>query len=134
MIYILDACAMIAYLRKETGGGLVKDALSDPTNVCVAHAINFCEVYYDIYRSSGQPDAEGAIQGLEAMGLTIRDDISADFWQAAGQLKAIHRRISLADCFAITLAQRLGGTILTSDHHEFDTIAAQGVCRVTFIR
>lgn len=29
---------------------------------------------------------------------------------------------------------RGGGTLLTSDHHELDRIAAAGICGVTFIR
>ena len=36
--------------------------------------------------------------------------------------------------FAIALAQRMDGTVLTSDHHEFDRIADESVCNVKFIR
>jgi predicted nucleic acid-binding protein len=57
-----------------------------------------------------------------------------DSWRTAGRLKAIYKRVSLADCFAIALAQSLGGTVLTCDHHEFDAIAAANLCAVTFIR
>jgi hypothetical protein len=55
-------------------------------------------------------------------------------WQEAGRLKAVHRRVSLADCFAIALASRLDAQVVTSDHHEFDALVASGVCRVLFIR
>ena len=51
-----------------------------------------------------------------------------------GALKSIHRRVSLSDCFAIALANQLGATVLTADHHEFDELARQGVCSVRFIR
>lgn len=34
--------------------------------------------------------------------------------------------ISPVDCFAITLTNRPGGTLLTSDHHELDAIAGGG--------
>jgi hypothetical protein len=37
-------------------------------------------------------------------------------WQAAGTLKANLRRVSLADCFAIELAERHKAAILTADH------------------
>ncbi len=43
-------------------------------------------------------------------------------------------KVSLADSFAIALAQRMDGTVLTSDHHEFDRIADESVCNVKFIR
>jgi predicted nucleic acid-binding protein len=69
-----------------------------------------------------------------ALGVQRRSDLSIDFWQMAGALKATVRRISLADCFAVALAQATGGSVLTSDHHEFDPLAERGVCSVTFIR
>jgi len=69
-----------------------------------------------------------------AVGVQPRQDISLEFWQAAGALKATLRRISLADCFAITLARTAGGSILTSDHSEFDPLSAAGICTVEFIR
>jgi predicted nucleic acid-binding protein len=47
---------------------------------------------------------------------------------------AVHRKVSLADCCAIALTNRVGGTLLTSDHHELDPIASLGVCSITFIR
>jgi len=65
---------------------------------------------------------------------TWRPWASVGFWQTAGALKANLRRVSLADCFAMTLAQAAGGSVLTSDHREFDSISAAGVCRVEFIR
>ena len=55
------------------------------------------------------------------------------FWQEVGRYKATNKA-SLADCTAIALANRVGGELVTSDHHEFDAIAANGVCRVRFIR
>ncbi len=134
MIYVLDACAMIAYLRGELGAEAVQEILVDSTYQCLAHALNFCEVYYDFYRLSGEKAAHDAIRDLMSIGVQLRDDLSAEFWQAVGALKARERRISLADCFAITLAQVTGGSVLTSDHHEFDQLAARGVCAVTFIR
>ena len=57
-----------------------------------------------------------------------------DFWRKAGKLKATLRRVSLAYCFAGSLAQEVGATVLTSDHHEFDSLADGGVCSIAFIR
>ena len=55
-------------------------------------------------------------------------------WQRVGELKGAIRRVSLADCFAITLSECLNAQVVTSDHHEFDPLAAAGICRVRFIR
>jgi predicted nucleic acid-binding protein len=134
VIYTLDASAIIAYLRGEPGADIVSAILSDPTHVCVAHALNLCEVYYDFYRASGETAAGEAMRDILSLGVQLRSDLSIDFWQTAGALKATVRRISLADCFAVTLAQAVGGTLLTSDHREFDPLAKQGVCAFAFIR
>jgi hypothetical protein len=42
--------------------------------------------------------------------------------------------IALADCIAVTLTNRLSGTVLTSDRGEFNPVVAAGICQVTFIR
>ena len=45
MLYVLDACALIAYLRAEAGASVVGDALADSANTCFAHGVNLCEVF-----------------------------------------------------------------------------------------
>jgi len=134
VIYILDASAIIAYLRGEPGAGVVSGILVDRAHECVVHALNLCEVYYDFHRSNGETAARDAISDIVSLGVQVRNDLSIEFWQVAGALKETHRRISLADCFAVTLAQATGGSVLTSDHHEFDSLAAKGVCAFAFIR
>lgn len=134
MIYVLDACAIIALLRREVGEAVVWNCLSDHASTCLVHSINLCEVYYDFYRDSGELAAQSAVNDIQALGAVERADLDSTFWQEAGRLKAVHRKVSLADCCAIALTNRVGGTLLTSDHHELDPIAAQGVCPIIFIR
>ena len=132
MIYVLDACAMLAYLRNETGADVVERALLDTNSQCIAHAINLCEVYYIVHRDSGERDADSAIEDLKSVGVIERNDLDEAFWKAVGRLKA-GGGISIPDCFAVTLSNNVGGTVLTSDHKEFDPVAAAG-CSITFIR
>jgi PIN domain nuclease of toxin-antitoxin system len=134
MIYVLDACAMIALLRGEPGEDVVWSYVRDDNIPCQAHSINLCEVYYNFCRVGGEDIATGAIADLKALGIIERNDFDLEFWQEAGRHKALVKRISLADCFAITLANRVGGVLLTSDHHEFDPIADRGSCQVMFFR
>ena len=131
---VMDASAMIAYLRDENGAAEVAAVLSDPAHKLFAHSINLSEVFYEFHRAGGMDDAVDALSDLSLLGIVERSDMSGEFWRAAGKLKSMYRRISLADCFAITLAQKLAGTLLTSDHHEFDTLAQQSVCDIRFIR
>jgi len=72
---------------------------------------------------------------LMVCGLLLRDDMDAGFWKKAGHLKA-RGRISLADAFAVALAEREQAILVTSDHQEFDPLLAAGalpIC-VRFIR
>lgn len=123
MRYVLDACALLAFIRNEDGALTVRQALESEHNVCLVHAVNLCEVYHDCLRCYGNDPTEKLLDGFMEGGLKIRDDMDADFWKAAGKLKA-HGRISLADCFAITLSVREDAVLLTSDRHEFEPLLA----------
>jgi len=134
MILVLDSSALIALLGREPGGELVDSTLSDNNNTCIVHAVNLCEVYYDLARRGGREYASGIINRLVMAGVFVRDDMDTGFWQAAGDIKAAHARVSLADCFCIALANRLGVEVWTTDRHEFEPIAEKQLCKVRFIR
>ncbi len=133
MNYALDACAMIAYLRGEPGGNVVASLLTTPSASCYAHMINLLEVYYDFIRRANEASARAALAVLRADGIIERRDMSRPFAFQVARLKA-RGRISLADCFCISLALNLGGEVVTSDHHEFDPLVPLGIVPITFIR
>lgn len=134
MEIILDACAIIAFLRDKSGAEIVEDYLSSATNICLIHVVNLCEVYYDTLRNESKQKADEILNELRQIGLIFRDDIDQVFWQSVAEYKATIRRISLADCFALALTHRLNGTLITSDHKEFDPIVSLGICQISFIR
>lgn len=125
---------MIAFLRGEPGADAVAEILLNPGSRCYAHSHNLCEVFYDFARAATGQDALQAMSDLATLGVIEDASLAPVVWQAAGTLKARLRRVSLADCFAIELAERLEATLLTSDHHEFDALAAQSEYRIRFIR
>lgn len=132
--YVFDACAVVAFLQGEPGAEVVAEILKNPRNRCLIHALNACEVYYDTYRRSGEEDAS-ALEGiLTTAGIELVDTIPSTLWQTAGKLKAEWRRVSLADCLVLALAQLEDGTVLTSDHHELDPIAKAAIIPIRFIR
>jgi PIN domain nuclease of toxin-antitoxin system len=97
MISVMDASALIAYVRDEPGGQDVEDLLLDPSNTCYVHAINLCEVYYDhlkvalrvpIPLATAMTTASAEIADLQRAGLIRRDDIDELFWMEAGGYKA----------------------------------------------
>jgi len=132
--FVLDACALIAYFRKEPGGEIIRDILLDKKNSVSIHALNLCEVYYDFLRESNENTANEIIILVKELGIDIRNDLDEDVWIEAGKIKATIKKISLADCFAITLTNNIKATLLTSDHSEFDRIAHEKLCRIQFIR
>ena len=134
MICVLDACAMIALLRGEEGEDIIWSYVRDENIPCQAHSINLCEVYYDFWRVGGEDTAIDAIADLKTLGIIERNDFDQVFWQQAGRHKALIKRVSLADCFAIALANRVEGALLTSDHQEFDPIVERGICQIVFFR
>jgi PIN domain nuclease of toxin-antitoxin system len=135
MRYVLDACAIISLIKNEDGALIVRQALEAENNICFVHAVNLCEVYYDCLRCYGNDPTEKLLTNLIDAGLIVRNDMDMDLWKAAGNLKA-RGRISLADCFAVSLAEREDALLLTSDHHEFDPLLATPgfSVKVQFIR
>lgn len=81
MIYVLDASAAVAYLHGEPGADVVAAILSDPTNECLIHSLNLCEVYYIFFRVGGETAANGAMRDLSTLGVEVRDDLSFEFWK-----------------------------------------------------
>lgn len=118
----MDANSLLASLRNEPGGSVADGLLADPNADCLAHSVNLCEIFYDTLRQTDLVTAQLTISDLLALGLTERQDMDTAFWQLIGQLKAL------------ALAIRTGGTLVTSDHHEFDVIVPLGLCPILFIR
>ena len=133
MNVVLDACAVIAYERDEPGADVVEMFLvGDDT--CWIHAINLCEVYYDFLRVGGPDAAEQVLTDLEGFNVLVVTMTEEGLWKLAATYKATLRRISLADCFALALTNSIEGTLITSDHAEFDPVAAQNIGQIQFIR
>lgn len=133
-VYVADAGAMIAVLRDEPGADVFERVVGDSAHITYAHAANLVEVFYDFLRSDGEDDAQTAIRSLVVARVRPREDFDRPFWEDAARIKAEYRRVSLADCFGLALTRRVGGTFLSTDHHELEVIHAAGVCPIEFIR
>ena len=131
--HCLDACAVIAYLRNETGAEVLKEMIEAPTTFLAMHVCNLGEVYYDFFRSDGLPAAGTAWTNTLALPLTLRRDADDIFIQRVGIIK-VEERISFADAFALALSERLNIPLITTDHHEFDTVEQKGHFRFQWLR
>ncbi len=132
--FILDACGLIAFLRNEAGAEIIKEILLNQkkeSDIIIMHLVNFSEVYYDTLRTSGKMDADYLFQFVPSLGVHFSSEFSNDFIQKLGKFK-VEFKISLADSFALALAESTNGTLLTSDHHEFEKITES--VKIMFIR
>jgi PIN domain nuclease of toxin-antitoxin system len=131
--YVLDACALVAYLRDEAGGDRVANILASGHPVHMS-AVNVLEVCYDAERREG--DSSGAMDVLEKvddLGIEVIWTLRRADLLAASTFKA-RGRLSLADAIALALSQRLNARLVTADHHEFDSIEQAGLARFEWIR
>jgi len=80
VIFVLDASAMIAFLRDAPGADAVSAALLDPDSHYHAHALNLCEVFYDFQRASGYSGALQAIVDLARVGVVEDATLTTAVW------------------------------------------------------
>jgi len=122
--YVLDACALTAFLYDEQGADKVQSVLEDAeagTIEVFMHKMNVLEVYYNIFRSEGENNAQLFYTQVTELPITVIDIISDVMFMEAGRLKASYK-MSLADSIAVAEAATRKAALLTSDHHEFDVI------------
>lgn len=114
---VLDSFALLAYFFGEAAGGRVRAILREShagksTRLSIS-AVNLAEVAYRLERVWGEDRMLEALALIESYPIRIVD-VDMGLAVAAAHLKAQHS-VSLADCFAAALAQRLDATVLTGD-------------------
>ncbi len=122
--FVLDACAMIAFLNDEEGAQKVEQLLSQgdrAPNTLFIHEINLLEIYYGVYRDESKELAEQTYIKVRNMPIKVGTGLRKNVFKEAGRLKAISK-ISLADSVALAEAKIRRIPLVTCDHHEFDPI------------
>ena len=131
--FVLDACAVIAYLNDEEGAQKIDDLIHESTEFEIA-AINALEVAYDSVKVTGSVSAASEVlDAITRMPCRIEWELNRQAFLVAAMFKA-QNRISLADSVALAFAKVTGKGLLTSDHHEFDTLAKRGEVDIIWIR
>jgi PIN domain nuclease of toxin-antitoxin system len=117
-VSVLDAYAVIAYLRGEVCADEVAALLREPT---VVTSVNAAEVVDQLVRVFGRDpdDVHADLALLASAGMTVQP-VSAERGLEAGRLRATHyhrahRAVSLADCVAAVAALAEGLPLATSD-------------------
>lgn len=107
---VLDASALLAFLRREPGAEAVADALGD----CSISSVNLAETYSQLVRRGGNP--ESVARNVERLRIPV---VAFDEPQAlvAASIHASTRRygLSLADCACLALGISKRAAVLTAD-------------------
>lgn len=130
--YAFDSYALLAFLQDEPGSESVANLIgSDDTEVFMS-VVNLGEVFYVLLRERG----EAAALELESKVLeTPKIRLTQASWErakAAAKIKAAGG-LSFADCFAASLAQELGATLVTGDP-ELAGLEREGSLSVLWLR
>jgi len=136
MIFVYDACALIAYLNDEPGSDVINEMLkkaADGDIEIYMNIVNLIEVHYANVRSVGRVQASLILGKILAAPIRVVSVISNHAFHEAAHLKAIYK-MSLADCIGIATAIELSGKFVTSDHHELDAVAEKEPSLILWFR
>jgi predicted nucleic acid-binding protein len=125
VVYVFDACALISYLRDESGSDIVsellKKAVDGECSICM-NIVNLIEVHYANIRSLGSEKAAVILKEIFNAPIKIVTDISDEVFQQSARLKASYK-CSLADTIGLATAIEFSAHFVTSDHHELELVA-----------
>ena len=114
----LDAYALVAFLADEPARTEVADLLRER---CLVSTVNFAESLDVLGRVHGIEERElrSLVEPLQADALEVQAPTAEDAWAAAA-LRTRHydratNELSLADCFLLATADRLGASVATAD-------------------
>ena len=126
--YLLDACAILAFLNDEKGADVVSSLIDRAKHdevILSMNAANLIEVYYDRIRVVGAEDADDIIRKIyENSPITIIEILSPDIIREASYIKS-SGKMSFADTILVATARCTGATIVTCDHVELEPIEQQ---------
>jgi len=115
MKYVLDASAVMAYLRGEPGADRVEALLARSSSDIAMHAVNLLEVYYKIASYGGEAAAGEAMDDLAVLGIRIHEKVDKALRLRSGFFKMRYPFLSLADSICIALAEQTRSVVVTSD-------------------
>ena len=113
---MLDSFALVSLFHREPGWERVQAALYDREKArskAILNWINWGEFFYILKRRVGASKAEEALRLLEQLPIELHP-VDQPLVRAAAEIKSEYA-ISYADAFCIATAQRVEGTVLTSD-------------------
>lgn len=126
---VLDAYAIIAYLRGEPSSAEVAGLLRAPTRLTAINAAEVCDQMVRVFGSD--PDAVEADLALLCHAGMRLVPVSAELAMEAGRIRARryhreHAALSFADCVAASAALAYREPLATADPALADAVRAEG--------
>ena len=135
-IYILDACSLIALLVGEKGAENIKDiiqnAIDGKTTVKI-NQINLLEVYYFTINNYGQDEANKMLKRIKEFPIEIITGLTDDVFEESGRIKSKYK-IPLGDSIVAAECLIKKGTLVTSDHDDFEKIIVAENIEINWFR
>ena len=132
MVKVLDATALVAYLKKESGYEKVKEAFvnaSGSNKFLLMSTVNWGEVFYLLAKDQGIEQAENIQKVIETFPIEfVAPDLLIT--KQAALFKAL-KKLPYADCFAAALTKIHKGELYTGDN---DFRAVEGEIKVIWIK
>jgi len=128
-VTVLDAYAVLAYLRDEPAAEHVRPLLEDGSGALTA--VGLAEVLDHLVRLV-KADEDDAVLDLAQLGLLEALPVHAETGSAAGRLRARHYHrtrcpISMADCIAAETARVTGQSLATADPDLLGVCHREGI-------
>jgi PIN domain nuclease of toxin-antitoxin system len=124
MDYVLDACAVLAFLNDEEGADLVEDLLNRKTTGEISLSmsiVNLLEVYYNELRDKDADIAQVVLDMVQHYSITVIDRISNFIFREAARLKVTYK-MSFADAIGLATRAELSGIFVSSDPSELEVL------------
>lgn len=126
---VLDAYAVVAYLRDEPAAGDVGELLRGPTTLSTVNAVEIIDQLARVYGHDAD-EVHGDLIVLSHVGMQLAD-VPMHIGIAAGRIRAryYHRQrmaVSLADCVAAATALADGRPLATADPPLAEMVRAEG--------
>ena len=135
--YLLDACALLAYLDDEKGADIVTELLNRAKSREITlsiNVVNLIEVYYNRIRTVGSEEADTTIRDIyDTFPFFIIETLNRKIANEAAYYKSTGK-MSFADSILVATAKCIGATVVTCDHVELEPVEQQGQIAFLWIR
>ena len=134
--FILDACALIAFLADETGSDKIEEIIQnaiDEKILLKINQINLLEVYYFIFNLYGKNEANRVLEKIIEFPIEIKSGLNEDGFKEAGRIKAKYK-IPLGDSIAVAECIVENGILVTSDHNDFEKVVDAEKIKISWFR